>query len=180
MCQFASGFLKPSTMEAQVADLNGHGETQALLKLQDGPEPDGWREFHYLPTGEIAVRVLEQDSHTYTECGAALRDRWPHFVDFLVWAINQPSYIPNDLYLSGLTDAKGLKLPETVGGSLDLGGLTDAKGLKLPETVGGSLDLGGLTDAKGLKLPETVGGYLDLRGKTYSSIAKAKAALGIK
>ena len=50
-----------------------------------------------------------------------------------------------NLYLSGLTSAEGLKLPETVGGYLDLGGLTSAEGLKLPETVGGGLYLSGLT-----------------------------------
>ena len=44
----------------------------------------------------------------------------------------------------------------------------------------GLLDLGGLTSAKDLVLPKTVSGSLDLGGKTYSSIAEAKKAEGIK
>ena len=47
-------------------------------------------------------------------------------------------------------------------GALDLSGLTSAKGLKLPKTVG-YLSLKKLTSAEGLILPEKIDGFLDLR-----------------
>ena len=47
MCKFASGFLRPDTLKVRIADLNSHSATQEKLGLRDGPEPDGWREFHY-------------------------------------------------------------------------------------------------------------------------------------
>jgi len=67
----------------------------------------------------------------------------------------------DDLNLSHLTSAEGLKLPEHVGGYLHLSGLTTADGLKLPWYVNRNLDLSGLTTAEGLKLPEHVGGDID-------------------
>ncbi|MCD6441969.1 hypothetical protein J7L24_00235 [bacterium] len=81
-----------------------------------------------------------------------------------------------NLYLSGLTSAEGLKLPENIGGSLYLSGLTSAEGLKLPENIGGYLDLSGLTSAEGLKLPENIRGDLDLSGLTSAE----KERLGIE
>ena len=66
------------------------------------------------------------------------------------------------LYLSDLTSAEGLTLPQSVGGSLDLRRLTSAEGLTLPKSVGGGLYLDSLTSAQGLTLPQSVGGYLDL------------------
>jgi len=70
------------------------------------------------------------------------------------------------LYLSGLTSAEGLTLPESVGGSLNLRGLTSAEGLTLPGSVAGYLVLYGLASAEGLTLPESVGGDLVLNGLT--------------
>jgi hypothetical protein len=89
-----------------------------------------------------------------------------------------PEHIGGSLDLRGLTSAKGLKLPERIGGTLDLRGLTSAKGLKLPEHIGGSLDLRGLTSAKGLKLPEHIGGSLDLRGLTSAKGLKLPEHIG--
>jgi hypothetical protein len=63
----------------------------------------------------------------------------------------------DDLDLSHLTSAEGLKLPERMKGNLYLQGLTSAEGLKLPERMKGWLDLRGLTSAEGLKFPERVG-----------------------
>ena len=57
-------------------------------------------------------------------------------------------YHYGDLYLGSLTSAKGLKLPESIGGYLNFYGLTSAKGLELPESIGGYLILGRLTSAE--------------------------------
>ena len=146
MCQFASAFFKPSTMEVVVADLRSHGNTQEQLKLTDGTRPDGWREMHYTPTGEVTCRCLDGDTHTEKECGSAIRARWPTFIGFLSWALAQPTIdLGGYLALGGLTSAKGLVLPQSIGGSLALGGLTSAEGLVLPQSIGGYLYLGGLT-----------------------------------
>ena len=161
MCQFASGFFKPDTMEVKIADLNSHSETARILGLIDDETPNAWREFHYVPTGEIQCRTLPQDQHSRRECEDAVRARWPRFVEFLNWCFGEDSYIGGWLYLSGC-DLKGVKLPESIGGSLDLSGC-DLKGVKLPESIGGSLDLRGC-DLKGVNLPESIGGWLDLSG----------------
>ena len=84
----------------------------------------------------------------------------------------------NDLYLSGLTSAEGLELPETIGGNLYLDGLTSAEGLKFPENVGGDLYFDSLTSAEGLKLPENIDGYLDLSGLTSAKGLKLPRTVG--
>ena len=115
MCQFASGFLRPTEeLPVRIADLNSHSDTQEKLKLKDGQRADGWREFHWTPKDEIEVRVLEGDSFSAEQCKAGLRARWPGFIEFLNWALKEPSYVDSELYLNGLTSAKGLKLPEKV------------------------------------------------------------------
>jgi hypothetical protein len=80
-----------------------------------------------------------------------------------------PESMRGSLNLSGLTSAEGLKLPERIKGNLSLSGLTSAEGLKLPESMRGSLFLNGLTSAEGLKLPEGVRGWLDLSGGAQAS-----------
>jgi hypothetical protein len=89
-----------------------------------------------------------------------------------------PEKIGGSLYLSSLTSAKGLKLPEKIGGSLDLNSLTSVKGLKLPEKIGGGLYLDSLTSAEGLKLPEEIGGGLDLRRLTSAEGLKLPEKIG--
>jgi len=175
MCEFASGFFKPDTMEVRVWDLSSHSATQEHYGLHDTDRPDSWREFHYLPNGTIECRIIDGDTHTSRECESAMRARWPRFLDFLTWALASiGDEYPCCLDLNGLTSAKGLTLSKHVGSDLDLSGLTSAKGLTLPERVGGWLDLNGLTSAKGLTLPEHVGGDLYLSGLTS---AEEKTAL---
>ncbi len=89
-----------------------------------------------------------------------------------------PEHVGGSLYLNRLTTAEGLELPKYVEGILDLRGLTTAKGLKLPEHIGGSLDLSGLTTAKGLELPEHVGGDLDLGSLTTTKGLKLPKHIG--
>jgi hypothetical protein len=81
------------------------------------------------------------------------------------------------LYLSSLTDAKGLKLPQSIGGSLDLRSLTDAKGLKLPQSIGGSLDLRSLTDAQQKEIT-TKTNDPDVRSRCRALLMSSFAAAG--
>ena len=95
-----------------------------------------------------------------------------HYGDLFLFGLTSakglklPDKVGGGLYLSDLTIAEGLELPNEIGGALYLNGLTSAEGLKLPAKVGGDLDLRSLTSAKGLKLPDKVGGDLDLRSLT--------------
>lgn len=57
----------------------------------------------------------------------------------------------------GITDSKGLILPETIG-ALFMKNLTEAPGLRLPSKFVGTLDLRGLTNAVGIIFPEYVPG----------------------
>ena len=75
-------------------------------------------------------------------------------------------YHYGNLYLSNLTSAEGITLPQSIGGYLDLGSLTNAEGLTLPQSVGGDLYVSSLTNAEGLILSQSVGGHLDLRSLT--------------
>ena len=71
-------------------------------------------------------------------------------------------YHYGDLSLTGLTNATGLTLPQSIGGNLDLNYLFSADSLTLPQSIGGNLDLWSLTSAEGLILPESVGGVIKL------------------
>ena len=140
MCQFASFFHNPHTGEIVVSDLTSHGNTEQTLKLN----LNIWREGHYLPNGEIVLRTTSDDRIDLVEYKNAFVSRFPTFVSFLNWSlpiITKDGVYESDLDLRGLTSAKDLVLPKTVGGGLDLSGLTSAKDLVLPKTVGGGLDL---------------------------------------
>jgi hypothetical protein len=73
-------------------------------------------------------------------------------------------YHYGNLSLSGLTFAKGLTLPGSIGGSLSLKGLKSTEGLTLPDSIGGDLFLEGLKSTEGLTLPDFIGGSLFLNG----------------
>ena len=171
MCRFASFLHLPSTGEIAVHDLESHGNTEKELKLNNKI----WREGHYLPSGEIELRLTEDDRVDPVEYKTTFLNRFPTFIVFLNWALIKTSidgkYI-GSLDLRGLTSAKDLVLPKSVGGSLYLGGLTSAKDLVLPKSVDGSLVLGGLTSAKDLVLPKSVGGYLDLGDNVRKELNK--------
>ena len=76
----------------------------------------------------------------------------------------QLKFYYGDLDLSYLRSAKGIKLPQRIGGALYLSGLTNAKDLTLPQSIGGFLELTSLTSAEGLTLPQRIGGGLYLSG----------------
>ena len=178
MCKTASFIMNPKTKDIKVWDLCGHSETYEHYGLSDDEKPNGYRECHYTPAGEIECRMLDIDSITSEEAAEYIKEKYPSFKEFfnsfssmsggsldlsgcdLKW-IKLPETIGGYLNLSGC-DLKGIKLPETIGGFLNLSGC-DLKGIKLPETIGGSLYLREC-DLKGIKLPETIGGFLNLSG----------------
>ena len=131
MCRFASAVINPKTLDVRVSDLTSHSNTLATLGLADSNKPNGWREMHYLPSGEVAVHCLEFDDGSLADCVAAVKSRWPTFVAFTSWAIPK------------CCDENG-----HYGGGLDLGGLTSAEGLTLPQSIGGYLYLDSLTSAE--------------------------------
>ena len=71
-----------------------------------------------------------------------------------------------NLYLSDLTNAEGLVLPNTINGNLYLDNLTSAECLVFPNTINGDLYLSSLTSAEGLKFPNTINGDLILGSLT--------------
>ncbi|MFZ2602518.1 MAG: hypothetical protein WAX79_00755, partial [Candidatus Omnitrophota bacterium] len=165
MCKFISFFHSPINGDVVVSDLESHGNTETALKLNNKI----WREGHYLSNGEFELRLTADDRVDVIEYNAAFKNRFPTFLSFLNWALDKicvDGKYSDSLDLNGLTSAKDLVLPKTIGGSLGLNGLTSAKDLVLPKTIGGSLYLNGLTSAKDLVLPKTIGGSLDLNGLT--------------
>jgi uncharacterized protein YjbI with pentapeptide repeats len=155
MCKMASFWHNPINGDIAVYDLTSHSGTQEYLKLNEKL----WREGHYLPSGEIECRVCDGDREEQEECNERLRNRFPTFKDFLLWALTQN--ISGSLDLRGC-DLKGITLPQSIGGWLYLRGC-DLKGITLPQSIGGWLDLRGC-DLKGITLPQSIGGSLDLRG----------------
>ena len=128
MCQFMSFFHNPITQEIKVAVLDNHGETEKQLNLN----LKLWREGHYLPAGEIDLRLTDDDRVDKIEYETAFRNRFPNFISFFNWAIEQiGNKYSGSLNLSGFTSAEGLVLPKEIGGSLDLSGLTSAEKEKL-------------------------------------------------
>jgi hypothetical protein len=138
VCQFISFLHRPDNGDIAVYDLTSHNGTQKKLGLS---EPL-WCEGHYLPSGEIQCRTTDKNRETQEACEARLKNRFPTFFDFFLWAISQ-EYISTDGFdLSGLTTLPaGVKFPEKMSGSLDLSGLTTLPaGVKFPAECG-SLDL---------------------------------------
>ena len=141
MCKMAS-FLwhDTSTVEIAVYDLCSHSATQDHFPSYRGAV--GWHEGHYTPDGQIECRTPSGRARNAEEI---LRRRYPTFVAFFSYAVSKREVIISGfLDLSGLSSAKGLVLPRTLGGFLSLNGLTSAEGLVLPRTLGGSLYLDGL------------------------------------
>ena len=132
MCEFISFFHTPFPEELAISilDLNSHANTEKKLKLN----LNLWREGHYLPNGELILRLNPSDNFDQIELENKFKNQFPTFISFFNYC--------------------GEKLPESIVEGiefLDLRGLTSAKGLKLVEGIK-FLDLSGLTSAEGLKL----------------------------
>jgi hypothetical protein len=159
MCEFISFLHRPDNGDIAVWDLNSHSNTQYKLNLH---EPL-WCEGHYLPDGEIVCRIHDKCGASCDECVERLRNKFPSFLSFLNWCFSQNIDKIKSLYLSSLTSAQGLTLPQGIK-TLYLSSLTSAKGLTLPQGIKW-LDLRGLTSAQGLTLPQGIE-WLDLDGLT--------------
>ena len=117
MCRLISYLHNVETGDLAVFDLTSHRATQKKLGFS---EPL-WCEGHYLPSGEIECRVTDKTRNTEEECEERLRNRFPTFVDFFVWAISKDGVISSEgLDLSSLTSLPaGVQFP-TECGYLDL------------------------------------------------------------
>ena len=126
MCQFISFHHRPDNGDIAVSVLDSHADTEKNLSL----DLKLWREGHYLPDGNIECRVASDDRVTQEECNIRLKKRFPTFVKFFNWCMKetgQEEAFSGSLNLRGLTSAKGLVLPKSIGGWLNLRGLTSAK-----------------------------------------------------
>lgn len=85
MCRFASFFHNPLTSEVVVHDLKSHGNTEQALKLN----LKIWREGHYLPNGEIELRLEAGDRVDKVEYCNSFHGRFPTFISFLNWAFEK-------------------------------------------------------------------------------------------
>ena len=85
MCQFASLLFRVPSLEFAVSNLLSHSKTFEALNLS---EQQGWREAHYLPSGEIGCRTIDGDSVSPEAAAKVLREQFPTFPGFLSWALS--------------------------------------------------------------------------------------------
>ena len=85
MCQFASLLFHVPSLEFAVSNLLSHSKTFEALNLS---EQQGWREAHYLPSGEIGCRTIDGDSVSPEAAAKVLREQFPTFPGFLSWALS--------------------------------------------------------------------------------------------
>ena len=85
MCQFASLLFHVPSLEFAVSNLLSHSKTFEALNLS---EQQGWREAHYLPSGETECRTIDGDSVSPETADGVLREQFPTFPGFLSWALS--------------------------------------------------------------------------------------------
>ena len=85
MCQFASLLFHVPSLDFAVSNLLSHSKTFEALNLS---EQQGWREAHYLPSGEIGCRTIDGDSISSETAARVLREQFPTFPGFLSWALS--------------------------------------------------------------------------------------------
>ena len=138
MCEMASFLYRPDTGDIVVYDLTGHGGTQKKLGLT---EPL-WCEGHYLPSGEIKCRTPDKNKEIEEKNEEHIRNRFPTFISFFMWAIKDDIISSDGFDLRGLTTLPdGIVFPENMSGSLNLRSLTTLPdGIVFPKKCG-SLDL---------------------------------------
>ena len=160
MCEMASFLYRPDNGDIAVYDLTSHGGTQKKLGLR---EPL-WCEGHYLPSGEIKCRTPDKNKEIEEKNEEHIRNRFPTFISFFMWAIAKDDIISSDGFdLSSLTTLPdGIVFPKECG-SLNLSSLTTLPdGIVFPENVSDSLDLSSLTTLPdGIVFPKKCG-FLDL------------------
>ena len=130
----ASFLYRPDTGDIVVYDLTGHGGTQKKLGLR---EPL-WCEGHYLPSGEIKCRTPDKNKEIEEKNEEHIRNRFPTFISFFMWAIAKDDIISSDGFdLRGLTTLPdGIVFPKKCR-SLDLSSLTTLPdGIVFPKKCG--------------------------------------------
>jgi len=85
MCKFASLLFHVPSLDLAVSNLLSHSKTFEALNLS---EQQGWREAHYLPSGEIGCRTIDGDSVSPETAAGVLREQFPAFPGFLSWALS--------------------------------------------------------------------------------------------
>ena len=130
-----SFFHRPDNGDIAAKDLNSHENTRKALNLN----LNLWREGHYTPDGKLELRVIDIDKITQQECSERFQNRFPSFVSFFSWCLqetNQTDVFGGSLDLNSLTSAKGLVLPKRIGGWLYLNSLTSAEQEKIRKEYG--------------------------------------------
>ena len=101
MCRFASFKFQP--IKSMPIRVNGSMDSHHEIPGDDTTNRNGWREGHYLPSGEIECRALETDTLTGEESAEIITSGFPSFATFFAWALtetNQEKEWGGDLYLS--------------------------------------------------------------------------------
>ena len=112
MCKLISFWHNPKTGDLEISDLTSHENTRSDRDLNKKI----WREGHYLPDGTIECRVAPADRETAAECAERVRNQWPTFAKFLVYAIGKIGNTCDSLDLSDLTSLpKGVTFPKQCG-----------------------------------------------------------------
>ena len=112
MCRFISFHHNPISGDVVVSDLESHSDTEEKLKLN----LNVWREGHYLPNGEVELRLCDNDRVDTDEYKSSFLKKYPTFASFFKFALretNQEKKYKGSLDVRGC-DLKGIKLPENV------------------------------------------------------------------
>ena len=134
MCKMASFLYKVTEngLDLKVGVLDSHSETEKIVNDKT------FREGHYFPDGTIECRCIPEDRWSKNDAEEMVRARWHSFARFFSWAIKSDGYVGCENFdLRGLTSAKDLVLPKTVGGGLYLRGLTSEERESVMKTMTG-------------------------------------------
>ena len=102
MCKFVSLLFHVPSLDFAVSNLLSHSKTFEALNLS---EQQGWREAHYLPSGEIGCRTIDGDSISSETAAGVLREQFPTFPGFLSWAFSHGASLEDREEEGGLTVA---------------------------------------------------------------------------
>ena len=102
MCKFASLLFHVPSLEFAVSNLLSHSKTFEALNLS---EQQGWREAHYLPSGETECRTIDGDSISAEAAARVLREQFPTFPGFLSWALSHGASLEGSEKEGGCTVA---------------------------------------------------------------------------
>ena len=125
MCQFASLLFHVPSLEFAVSNLLSHSKTFEALNLS---EQQGWREAHYLPSGEIGCRTIDGDSVSPEAAAKVLREQFPTFPGFLSWALSHGASLEDREKEGGCTVAHAAARYGHLPSGFDRWDLADGRG----------------------------------------------------